>query len=240
MSVADTCAGQACSADGAAGEQGMNLRRRLSPLAVAAVAAFHIQSAHAVDLKVTIVDATGKPAAGVAVLVDAQPLAPASSVKRVTHEVRQKNLRFLPAIGTVPVGAEVGFTNDDAFDHHVIGTLEKARFEFVVPAAESSSTSSKGTRRAMKVKLPDPGVVSLSCHLHASMHAHVVVTDLPFHGVTNDKGEIEFTGVKAGRASVSTWHPLMLTKGEAAVVDAVAAVNPVPVKLNYVVSPPRR
>jgi plastocyanin len=208
--------------------------------AVSLLCALHVSHALAVDLKIAVVDATGKPAAGVAVLMDAQPIASSGSPGRLALEIRQKSLRFLPAISTASAGTEVLFTNEDAFDHHVVGTSEKAKFESIVPASDSAGKASKAKRGAMKVRLPDLGVVSLSCHLHASMHAHVVVTDLAFHGVTNENGEIEFTGVAAGTARISTWHPLMLTNAEPMVVEAAAPVNPVSIRLNHVVRPARR
>jgi plastocyanin len=214
--------------------------RHIVAISFFATCTLHVPHALAVDLRISVVDATGRPASGIAVLVDALAMTPSGAADRPPVEIRQQNLRFLPAISTASAGTELLFTNEDAFDHHVIGTYEKAQFEFVMPGREGAAKLPRGRRGPMKVRLPDPGVMSLSCHLHASMHAHVVVTDLAFHGVTNENGEIAFTGVHAGTARVLTWHPLMLTKAEPMVVEAVAPVNQVSIRLNHMVRPTRR
>lgn len=208
--------------------------------AAASLLLFGMAPAFADDLKLLVLDSTGKPAAGVVVLVDAQRLGDTRS-PRQTLEIRQKNLRFSPAIGVVPVGSEVVFTNEDDFDHHVMGKSQNTRFEFVVPAAGSMPPKSKAVKRVVpKIVLTQAGVVGVSCHLHASMHADIVVTEAPFHGLTDAAGEISFTGLKAGRASITTWHPLMLTPAEAVVVQLSGSTNTASVRLNHEVRAKRR
>jgi plastocyanin len=199
-----------------------------------------VAPAAADDLKLLVLDSTGKPAAGVVVLVDAQRLGQAGSTRQPL-EIRQKNLRFSPALGVVPVGGEVVFTNEDDFDHHVMGRSQGTRFEFVVPAAGGTPPKSKAAKRVVpKTVLTKAGVVEVSCHLHASMHADIVVTEAPFHGLTDAAGEISFTGLKAGRASITTWHPLMLTPADAVVVQVGGPANTATVRLNHEVRAKRR
>lgn len=185
-------------------------------------------SAHtsAAGLKVKVLDSTGQPARSVAVLVDAAA-EPGRVPARQPVEIRQKNLRFIPALTVVPVGTELRFTNEDEFDHHVMGASANTRFEFFVPAGQAAPPSGKNAKRAKRtpasVVLAQAGTVSLSCHLHASMRGHVLITQAPFHGVTDANGEIDFAGLEAGPATVSVWHPLLLTPPTASAVDVTPA-----------------
>lgn len=196
---------------------------------------------HAADLKVRVVDAAGNPAAGVAVLVDAQRMKP-DSAARPRLEIRQRNLRFSPALSVVPVGTEVLFTNDDDFDHHVVGTSEKTRFEFSVPAVEDSpNPKSKAAKRTPAVAmLTHSGVVALSCHLHSSMRGHILVTEAAYSGVTDAKGEIRFTDLRGGQAAINTWHPLLLTRAASTVTHVGDQAAEATIRLNVVLPAPRR
>jgi plastocyanin len=200
-----------------------------------------LSSAQAADLKVRVIDAAGNPAVGVAVLVDAQRMKPDSS-DRPRLEIRQRNLRFSPALSVVPVGTEVLFTNDDDFDHHVVGRSEKTRFEFSVPAVEANpNPKSKVAKRAPAVAvLSQSGVVALSCHLHSSMRAHILVTEAAYSGVTDAKGEIRFTDLHGGQAAINTWHPLLLTRAASTVAHVGDQAAEATIRLNVVLPAPRR
>jgi plastocyanin len=164
------------------------------------------KGAGAAELQVKVVDVDGLPAVGVAVTMDA-PRAALAAMPPPFIEVRQKNLRFLPALTVVPVGSELRFTNEDEFDHHVMGVSERTRFEFFIPA---SGASRKARREPARGVLSRPGVVALHCHLHASMRGQVLITSSPFHGVTDANGEVRYADVAAGSATLQVWHPLML------------------------------
>ena len=85
----------------------------------------------AAELRVVLVDSGGRAVEAAAVLVNAGTTATAMTPSRI--EVRQKNLRFVPSLSVVTVGASVSFTNEDDFDHHVRGSGDGADFEFYLP-----------------------------------------------------------------------------------------------------------
>ena len=72
----------------------------------------------AAALDVKVIDRAGQPAADVVVLVESaaggRPRAPAETVV-----ILQQNLRFVPALTVVPLGATLRFVNRDDYDHHV-------------------------------------------------------------------------------------------------------------------------
>lgn len=196
--------------------------------------------AGAADLRVILVDSAGRPVDAAAVLVNAGATVPAAVPPRI--EVRQKNLRFVPSLSVVPVGTTVSFTNEDEFDHHVRGSGDGTDFEFMIPAASEPTvkpkTSARGKRAA--VVLRHPGIVRLSCHLHASMRGHILVVDTPHHGLTDETGVISFTGLPTGQVAISAWHPLMLTRAPATVVRVAEEPTEVTLKLAFTIPNPKR
>lgn len=188
---------------------GLEWVRCTAALLVAAAAAH----GGAAELHVKVIDSSGNPVKGAVVMVEVEGMRP-KATEPATLEIRQKQLRFAPAISVVPVGTTVTFTNEDEFDHHVRGASEAQQFEFLIPAAGTPTPRGKKAAhpRPKSVRLKAPGIVRVSCHLHSSMRAHIVVTEAPVHGVTDASGEVVFTELAEGMAALNTWHPLMLTR----------------------------
>jgi plastocyanin len=196
--------------------------------------------AGAADLRVILLDSAGRPVDAAAVMVNAGATTPATVPTRI--EVRQKNLRFVPRLSVVPVGTTVSFTNEDEFDHHVRGSGDGTDFEFMIPAASESAVKPKASARGKPATavLRHPGIVLLSCHLHASMRGHILVADTPHHGLTDQTGVILFTGLPEGQAAISAWHPLMLTRTPATVVRLAGEPTEVTLRLAFTLPSPKR
>ena len=160
--------------------------------------------ATAAQLKLTVLNADGKPAQDVAVQVSptaawaSQPLPP-------PVVILQQNIRFVPFVTVVPVGATVRFINKDKFDHHVrsqpggpLGNVAPAKqFEFRMAAAKDGLDSA-----AADLKLDTAGIVALGCHLHGSMRGHLYISPTPWFAVTDDQGRVRIEGVPDGQAEV--------------------------------------
>ena len=151
-------------------------------------------SAQAANLTVTVTDKEGNPVPDAAVLLR-YPVAPLREpVLPAVVVIDQKNLRYEPYLSIVAPGTTLLFTNRDAFDHHVvatapsIGATDGKRFEARLPP---DSTKPFG------VKVTELGRYALSCHLHSRMRGYVFVTDTPWFGKTDAKGQLEI-----GRAHV--------------------------------------
>ena len=121
--------------------------------------------AAAAQLKLTVLNADGKPVQDVAVQVSptaawaGQPLPP-------PVVILQQIIRFVPFVTVVPVGATVRFINKDKFDHHVrsqpggpLGNVAPAKqFEFRMVAAKDGRDSA-----AADLKLDTVGIVAPGC-----------------------------------------------------------------------------
>jgi plastocyanin len=209
------------------------MARRLLPTLLAA-ATLTALAAHAGTLRVTVTGADGKPAADTVVLVQAQGATPpVPGAEPVV--VSQKDIRFLPYVTVVPLGATVRFVNRDNFDHHVrsqpggpLGSIAPAKqFEFRLAKATRG-----GPEQSADLKLDLPGTIVLGCHLHNSMRGHVLVTTSPWFAVTDDNGRASIEGVPDGAVEVKLWHPDQLVEQPAARVQ-VAGTASSESKLNF-------
>ena len=51
------------------------------------------------------------------------------------------------------------------------------------------------------------GRYALSCHLHSRMRGYVFVTDTPWFGKTDAKGQLALDNLPDGLVDVQAWHP---------------------------------
>jgi len=108
----------------------------------------------------------------------------------------QKNKQFTPHILVVPVGAVVEFPNYDPFFHNVFSLFEGKRFDLGLYEA--------GATRA--ITFNKPGVSYIFCNIHPEMSAVVIVTEYPYHAISNTAGEVTISAVPAGRYQLIIWH----------------------------------
>ena len=200
---------------------------------LAAVLALVAGAASAATLQFTVTNAEGKPAPDTVVLV--QPTAAwAAQALPPVAVIEQKDIRFVPYVTVVPVGAAVRFINRDSFDHHVrsqpggpLGSIPPAKdFEFRLPPQR------KGNNASPELRLDVAGTVVLGCHLHNSMRGHLFVSNSPWFAVSDDKGQVRIEGLPDGQADVRLWHPDQITEQPAAKLQ-LAGTQSAEGKLNF-------
>jgi plastocyanin len=201
-----------------------------------AVALLAAGAARAGTVQVQVTGPDGRPAADV--LVQLQPAA-AWTPRPLPPPVQiaQRNIRFVPFVTAVPVGATVRFVNEDSYDHHVrsapggpLGNQAPAKsFEFRMSPGQTA-----------EVRMDVPGALALACHLHGSMRGHLVVSTTPFFAVTDANGRATVPEVPEGEAELRLWHPEQLSEQAAQKlpVPAGSQVLRAEGKLNF--SPRRR
>ena len=213
--------------------------RTWPPLLLALLLPLLAATTPAAQLQVTVLGLDGRPAADV--VVQAVPAA-AWSPQPVPAavEITQQNIRFVPFVTVVPTGTTVRFVNRDRFDHHVrsqpggpLGNVAPAQqFEFRMAALKFNGAASSA-----EVKLDVAGIIALGCHLHGSMRGHVLISNTPWAGVTDDKGQVTLANVPDGQLELKLWHPDQLTDQASTRLQASGNLQP-ELKLNL--SPRRR
>jgi plastocyanin len=168
-----------------------------------------IPLAHAADLTVRVLDKSGQPLPSAVVQVEsAVPGAQGVPVTEAT--IRQEKLRFRPYITVVSTGARVTFTNEDAWDHHVIVGpvgpggfyLDAAQNQQLRLSGKAGDVVAQDSRRLQR-----PGAYLLGCHLHSSMRGHIYVTDAPWARLSDAQGQAVVGALPAGPARLRVWHP---------------------------------
>lgn len=187
-------------------------------------------AAWAATLQVTVLDREGQPAPNVAVvIVPAGPAAaPVPAAPATAVVVAQEKMQFQPFLTVVAPGTTLRFTNRDSFDHHVKGNALSGPFELRVDARPAASTA------PTEIRVVQPGPVTLSCHLHSTMRGGVYVSETPWFGKTDARGQVLIDGIPAGTAAVRLWHPEQFVEQmPASVVLAANGLQTVETRLNF-------
>lgn len=203
------------------------------------LAALVLPAAQAAPLQVTVLNAEGKPAADVAVLLQPTAAWPQQALPE-PQPITQQYTRFVPFVSVVPVGGAVKFVNRDRFDHHVrsqpggpLGNMPPAKqFEFRMAAMLGNRLGA-----TPELKLDVPGTITIGCHLHGSMRGHIFVSTTPWYAVTDDKGVATIPNAPDGQAEVRLWHPDQLSE-QARTQVQVGTTPKLEVNLNF--NPRRR
>ena len=173
------------------------------------LAALSPACAHAGALKVTVLDKEGRPVPdAVVVLAPAAPGTPRPLPTKVT--ITQEKMRFSPAVTLIPVGGQASLVNNDPWEHHVRASAAGVQ-NFDKFAAGGFELRIDGKVQGMPARSVDarfdqPGAVLLGCHLHASMKAHVYVSDTPWAALSGAEGDATFEGVPEGPVRIRVWH----------------------------------
>jgi plastocyanin len=181
------------------------MNRSLVALAVGALAF----SAQAGALKVTVVDKEGKPVPdAVVVLAPAAPGTPRPLPTKVT--IAQEKMRFVPAVSLVAVGTQATFVNNDPWEHHVrasaagfqnFDSKDSGGFELRLDGKPAGKPA-----QSVDAHFDKAGPVLLGCHLHASMRAHVYVSDTAWAMVSGEDGVAAFEAVPDGPVRIRVWQ----------------------------------
>jgi hypothetical protein len=66
------------------------------------------------------------------------------------------------------------------------------------------------------------GLVKIRCEVHPWMAAYIVVTDHPYHAISDIYGEYELTDIPAGVYQLKVWHESLGTQEKRVEVKAAA------------------
>ena len=157
-------------------------------------------------LEISVRDAAGKPVRDAVVTVHSAAAKPGPTARFPwPAQVAQRDIQFDPFVLIVPVGADVGFPNQDKVRHHVYSFSKAKKFELKLYGRETTRT----------VRFDKPGPVALGCNIHDGMSAFVMVIDTPWAGQTDANGRTLLANIPAGEARVTVWHPYARAKGNA-------------------------
>jgi plastocyanin len=146
---------------------------------------------------VTVVDDHGEPVEHVAVYAAAAGTKPAPPANAPTASMDQAHNAFVPHILVVETGTAVLFPNNDTVSHHVYSFSPSKAFELGLYKGNVYPP----------LMFEQPGVVVLGCNIHDGMLGYILVVDTPHFALTNDRGEVTFDALPAGRYSIEAWTP---------------------------------
>ena len=109
--------------------------------------------------------------------------------------MEQRNREFAPHVLAVPVGSTVTFPNYDSIYHNVFSRSMAKMFDL--------GLYKKGEAR--QVTFDKPGIVHISCNLHANMSAYIVVVAAPHYAITGDDGAFAFKSLRPGKYTLKAW-----------------------------------
>lgn len=120
--------------------------------------------------------------------------------KEALHELDNIKCRFVPHVQAASVGQFLVIKNSDPI-------LHTAHAYF--PAGQPHFNVGLYPGRVTRKPLITPGVVKILCEVHPWMTAYIVVTDHPYHSVTDIYGEYEIGDVPPGSYQLKVWHESM-------------------------------
>jgi len=155
--------------------------------------------AAAAELTVSVQDMQGRPAGNLVVV--ATPKMPSSLPPRPAPmvEMDQIDRQFSPYLLAVPTGTPVLFVNNDSVAHQVYSFSPPKRFELALYHGKPREP----------VVFDRPGIVTVGCNIHDNMVGYLFVTDAPWFGTTDRKGEWRANDLPAGEYQLQVWTPLL-------------------------------
>jgi len=123
--------------------------------------------------------------------------------REVLHELDNVKCRFVPHVQAASVGQFVVFKNSDPILHTAHAYFADGQPQFNVGLYPG---------RVSRKPLITPGVVKILCEVHPWMSAYIVVTDHPYHSITDAYGEYQIGDVPPGTYRVKVWHESLGTQ----------------------------
>jgi len=119
--------------------------------------------------------------------------APKAAPKPIEETLTNHNRSFIPPLTVIPVGSTIRFPNEDPFFHSIYSTSTPDPFDIGFYDTGPGKT----------VPFPNPGIIDLHCHIHASMHATIIVADGPYAQSSN--GAYTLSNVPPGKYVLHAW-----------------------------------
>jgi plastocyanin len=131
-------------------------------------------------------------------VVTLEGIAKGKAVEReAIHELDNLKCRFVPHVQAASVGQFLLLKNSDPILHTAHAYFADGQPQFNVGLYPG---------RVSRKPLVSPGVVKIICEVHPWMSAYVIVTDHPYHAVTDVYGEYEIRDIPPGRYRLKVWH----------------------------------
>ncbi len=122
--------------------------------------------------------------------------ASADSAGAVRPVMKQEGLTFVPHVLPVLRGTAVEFPNEDPIFHNVFSLSKAASFDL--------GRYPRGSTKS--VRLSEPGIVKVFCHIHSDMSAVILVLDNAFFSVPDRDGRFQIDGIPPGEYRAIGWH----------------------------------
>jgi len=150
-------------------------------------------------------------------VVTLEGIAKGQAVEReVVHEIDNVKCRFAPHVVAASVGQFVLFKNSDPILHTAHALFKNNQPQFNIGLYPG---------RVSRKPLLNPGVVKIVCEVHPWMSAYVVVTEHPYHAVTDMYGDYEIRDVPPGVYKLKVWHETLGEQEKSVDVKAGGAAS---------------
>ncbi|MBI4525055.1 MAG: hypothetical protein HY695_14725 [Deltaproteobacteria bacterium] len=123
--------------------------------------------------------------------------------KEVVHELDNVKCRFVPHVQAASVGQFVVVKNSDPILHTAHAYFQDSQPQFNVGLYPG---------KVSRKPLVGAGLVKIRCEVHPWMSAYIMVTDHPYHAVTDVYGEYEISDIPPGNYRLKLWHELLGTQ----------------------------
>ena len=192
------------------------LNQLIRPYILPLVLIFATQAAHAVHAaQVQLVDGDEMPVSdAVLSLIPVNGVVPSLPAGK-SVDLNQRAEAFWPKVLPVQTGTDVAFQNQDPTRHHVYSYSPAKQFERPVPANSDPP----------HVIFDKAGIVALGCNIHDQMLAYIVVVDTPYFAKTDEKGQINLSGLPNGAYKATIWHPRLKAPNNMQVSDVMVEAD---------------
>jgi hypothetical protein len=119
------------------------------------------------------------------------------------YALDNQKCRFVPHVQAISLGQWIELKNTDPVLHSADALLGEQQTLFNVALWPG---------RAVRKPAAYPGVVRINCGVHSWMSAYVIVTDNPYHAVTDLYGAYEIDDIPPGTYKLRLWHELLGTQ----------------------------
>jgi plastocyanin len=136
--------------------------------------------------------------------------------QEVQHELDNIKCRFVPHVQAASVGQFVLMKNTDPILHTAHAFFINGQPQFNVGLYPG---------RVSRKPLVTPGVVKILCEVHPWMSAYIVVTDHPYHSVTDAYGEYLINDIPPGNYKLKVWHESLGSEEKSVEVKPGASLN---------------
>lgn len=114
------------------------------------------------------------------------------------HVLDNQNCAFVPHILAARPGQSILVKNSDQTGHNAnFGFFANDGVNFLIPA---------GGEKSLELKAEEPAPIPVECNVHPWMKAYLIITDHPFVGISDAKGELTIENLPVGELTFKIWH----------------------------------